>query len=239
MDEFRLIISDLVMSFMWVCSGALIKILVYHVLGWGFQAKGEALKVSLYVVVMFFFAWFGKVSRGGSYNPLSVLSQAISGRFSDFVFTLFGRIPAQVIGSIIGVRLIIATFPEVGKGPRLNVDIHHGALVEGLLTLSIVMISQFLRNGHSGFFMKTWISSLSKLSLHILGSDLTGGCMNPASVFGWAFARGDHITKEHWFVYWLAPVEATLLGVWIFSLLSKPQKQKRQEKQPDKTIKAD
>ena len=29
---------------------------------------------------------------------------------------------------------------------------------------------------------KTWIFSLSKLILNILGSDLTGGCMNPASV---------------------------------------------------------
>nr|GEW51449.1 probable aquaporin SIP2-1 [Tanacetum cinerariifolium] len=31
-------------------------------------------------------------------------------------------------------------------------------------------------------FRKTWISSLSKLTLHILGSDLTGGCINPASL---------------------------------------------------------
>ncbi|WJX71574.1 MIP aquaporin (TC 1.A.8) [Trifolium repens] len=34
-----------------------------------------------------------------------------------------------------------------------------------------------------------------KLILHKLGSNLTGGCMNPASVMGWAFARGDHISK--------------------------------------------
>ena len=47
----------------------------------------------------------------------------------------------QVIGSITGVRLLIDTFPEVGFGPRLIVDIHHGALTEGLLTFSIVMIS--------------------------------------------------------------------------------------------------
>lgn len=89
----------------------------------------------------------------------------------------------QVMGAITAVRLIIHTFPEAGRGPRLTVGIHHGALTEGLLTFAIVSISLGLSRKIVGnFFMKTWISSLSKLTLHILGSDLTGGCMNPASV---------------------------------------------------------
>lgn len=89
----------------------------------------------------------------------------------------------QVVGSIVGVKLLIDTIPEVGLGPRLNVDIHRGALTEGLLTFAIVTISLGLATKiRENFFMKTWISSLSKLTLHILGSDLTGGCMNPASV---------------------------------------------------------
>lgn len=88
-----------------------------------------------------------------------------------------------MIGSISGVRYLIATFPEVGNGPQLNVDIHRGALTEGLLTFAIVSISLGLSRKIPGsFFMKTWISSISKLTLQILGSDLTGGCMNPASV---------------------------------------------------------
>lgn len=44
---------------------------------------------------------------------------------------------------------------------------------------------------------------------------------------GWAYARGDHITKEHIFVYWLAPVEATLLAVWTFSLIFRSQKEEK------------
>ena len=88
-----------------------------------------------------------------------------------------------MIGSIAGVRLILETFPEVGSGPQLNVDIHRGALTEGFLTFAIVIISLGLaRNIPGSFYTKTWISSVSKLSLHVLGSDLTGGCMNPASV---------------------------------------------------------
>lgn len=88
-----------------------------------------------------------------------------------------------MVGSIVGVKFLIDTIPEVGQGPRLNVDIHQGALTEGLLTFAIVTISLGLATKiRENFFMKTWISSLSKLTLHILGSDLTGGCMNPASV---------------------------------------------------------
>ncbi|KAJ9185063.1 hypothetical protein P3X46_004735 [Hevea brasiliensis] len=227
----RLIISDFVISFMWVWSGALIKMFVNRVLGVGHhEPRGEAIKATLSIINMIFFAFLGKITKGGAYNPLTVFSPAISGDFSRFLLTVGARIPAQVIGSITGVRYIIEYFPEIGFGPRLNVDIHHGALTEGLLTFAIVTISLGLSRKIPGsFFMKTWISSVSKLALHILGSDLTGGCMNPASVMGWAYARGDHITKEHILVYWLAPIEATLLAVWTFKLLVRPQKQEKEE----------
>ncbi|KDP31728.1 hypothetical protein JCGZ_14885 [Jatropha curcas] len=232
----RLIISDFVISFMWVWSGALIKLFVNHVLGLAHQPSGEAINYALSVIVMFFFAFLGKITKGGGYNPLTIFSSAISGDFSQFLLTVGARIPAQVIGSIYGVRLIIETFPEVGRGPRLNVDIHRGALTEGVLTFIIVIISLGLARKIPGsFFRKTWISSISKLALHILGSDLTGGCMNPASVMGWAYARGDHITKEHILVYWLAPIEATLLAVWTFKLLVRPKKEEKKEKSEGKS----
>ncbi|KAB5519236.1 hypothetical protein DKX38_023555 [Salix brachista] len=227
----RLILSDFVVSLMWVWSGALIKIFVFKVLEMEHDSRGEFLKNSLSIMNMFLFSFLGKVTKGGTYNPLTILSSAISGDFSQFLFTIGARIPVQVIGSITGVRLLIDTFPEIGLGPRLTVDIHKGALTEGLLTFAIVTISLGLARKIPGsFFMKTWISSVSKLSLHILGSDLTGGCMNPASVMGWAYARGDHITKEHILVYWLAPIEGTLLAVWTFKLLFRQQKQDEKEK---------
>ncbi|XP_062168162.1 probable aquaporin SIP2-1 [Alnus glutinosa] len=223
-----LLISDFIISFMWVWSGVLIKIFVNNVLELGHEPSGEVIKCVLSIINMFFFAFLGKTTKGGAYNPLTVLAGAISGDFSRFLFDVGARIPAQVIGSITGVRLIIETFPEIGLGPRLNVDINRGALTEGFLTFAIVTISLGLARKIPGsFIMKTWISSVSKLTLHILGSDLTGGCMNPASVMGWAYARGDHITKEHILVYWLAPIEATLLAVWIFKLVVRPIKEEK------------
>ncbi|TKY62781.1 aquaporin SIP2-1 [Spatholobus suberectus] len=226
MGRARLLVSDFVLSFMWVWSGVLVRIIVFKHLGLGHAPIGEVVKTTLSVANMFFFAFLVKFTRGGAYNPLTVLADAISGDFNNFLHCVGARIPTQVLGSIVGVKLLIDTIPEVGRGPRLNVDIHQGALTEGLLTFAIVTISLGLATKiRENFFMKTWISSLSKLTLHILGSDLTGGCMNPASVMGWAYARGDHITKEHILVYWLAPVEATILAVWTFKWLVQPVKE--------------
>ncbi|KAI3801265.1 hypothetical protein L1987_29369 [Smallanthus sonchifolius] len=81
-----------------------------------------------------------------------------------------------------GVRLILETFPEIWRGPELIINLHQGALTEGLLTFTQVLITLGLdRNIHDSFFRKTWMNSILKLALHILGSDLTGGCMNPAA----------------------------------------------------------
>ncbi|KAL8232673.1 hypothetical protein R6Q57_002451 [Mikania cordata] len=225
----RLLVSDTIMSFMWVWSSVLIKIFVHKVLGFTHHdTTGEFVRYSLSILNMFFFAYLSKITNGGAYNPLTVLSSAISGNFTKFLFTVGSRIPLQVFGSILGVRLILYTFPGIGRGPQLTVSLHQGALTEGLLTFTIVSISHGLSAKIPGSFItKTWITSVSKLALHILGSDLTGGCMNPASVMGWAYARGDHITKEHLLVYWLAPMEATLLAAWAFSYLKRQSKQEK------------
>lgn len=221
---------DFALSFMWAWAGSLAKLFAYSFLGWGHTPEAEAIKLSISVLYMYFFAWMVNLSRGAAYNPLTLLSSAFMGGLDGFLFIAFCRIPAQIAGSIIGVRLIKETFPQVGHGPRLNVDIHHGAMIEGLLTFMIVIVSLGLKKKDPrSFFMKTWISTISKMSLHILGSDLTGGIMNPASALGWAYARGDHITREHLLVYWFAPLQATVLAVWTFKFFTEPWKSKKQQ----------
>ncbi|ONK63609.1 uncharacterized protein A4U43_C07F17020 [Asparagus officinalis] len=234
MGRMGLILWDFALSFMWAWAGSLAKLFVYSFLDWGKTPEAEALNLSLSVVYMYFFAWLGNFSRGGAYNPLGILSNAFMGGLDGFLFTVFGRIPAQIAGSIIGVRLIKKTFPQVGHGSRLNVDIHHGAMIEGLLTFIIVIVSLGLKKKDPrSFFMKTWIATISKISLRILGSDLTGGIMNPASALGWAYARGDHITKEHLLVYWFAPLQATILAVLVFKFFTEPRKSKEQKAKPE------
>ncbi|RZC90404.1 hypothetical protein C5167_029759 [Papaver somniferum] len=103
---------------------------------------------------------------------------------------------SKVIGSIVAVKLILDTFPEMGRASPLKVDIHRGALTEGLLTLAIVSVSLGLtRNSPNSFFMKTWISSVSKLALHILGSDITGGIMKPSFCNGMGLCSGQSLNK--------------------------------------------
>ncbi|PNT77517.1 hypothetical protein BRADI_1g64001v3 [Brachypodium distachyon] len=89
----------------------------------------------------------------------------------------------KVLGAVLGVTVIQEAFPKVGKGAVLSVGVHHGALVEGLATLMVVMMSVTLKKKEmNGFFMKTWISSIWKNTIHILSSHITGGIMNPASI---------------------------------------------------------
>ncbi|KAF6174030.1 hypothetical protein GIB67_039981 [Kingdonia uniflora] len=92
---------------MWVWSGALIKLFVYNFMGLGSQHKGEIIKGCLSIFSMFMFVWLSKITKGGSYNPLTLLSPTIFGIFSGFLFTLCIRIPTQVLGSIAGVKLIL------------------------------------------------------------------------------------------------------------------------------------
>lgn len=89
---------DFGISFMWVWSNVVIKMLVYKVVGFDVHddVKAEILKHSLSVGNMFFFAYLVKHAKGGAYNPLTLLSSAVTGDFSQFLFTVGARIPAQV-----------------------------------------------------------------------------------------------------------------------------------------------
>ncbi|KFK34929.1 hypothetical protein AALP_AA5G212400 [Arabis alpina] len=224
MGRFGLVMADLVLSFMWTWTGVLVNILVHGLLGFSrTDPTGEIIRYLFSITSMFVFAFLQKLTKGGLYNPLTTLASGVSTGFVNFLFSVFVRIPVEVIGSVLAVKHVIHVFPEIGKGPKLNVAIHHGALTEGILTFFIVILSMGLARKIPGsFFMKTWIGSVAKITLHVLGSDLTGGCMNPAAVMGWAYARGEHITKEHLLVYWLGPVKGTLLAVWFFNVVFKP-----------------
>lgn len=223
MSRLRLLASDFFVSFLWVWSGSLLRCLALRFLGFRNSPGVLIIKGSIAVPYIVFFAWLGRATNGGSYNPLVVLCYAISGNFAFFLFSILARIPAQVVGSVVGVWLTNIIFPGEFHGPSLNVDIHKGTFTEGLLTFMIVIIVLSLKKKKFGSSaINTWLSSASKVILHLLGSDITGGIMNPATAFGWAYAQGTHGSKEHICVYWLAPIEATILGVWTCSLILNP-----------------
>ncbi|XP_076929546.1 putative aquaporin SIP2-1 [Bidens hawaiensis] len=224
----QLIVTDTILTFMWVWAGIIVRIIVqyFNTLRCN-DYVSETFKCSLTVANMFLFTYLAKLTNGAAYNPVVVFINAVNGDFVTFLFNI-GRIPFQVFGAVIGVRLILEKFPELWRGPELVVGLNQGALTEGLLTFTQVLIALGLdRNIRDSFFRKTWMNSILKLALHILGSDLTGGCMNPAAVVGWAYALGVHKTTEHIVVYWFAPIEASLLAVWTFKrLVRRPEPKK-------------
>jgi aquaporin SIP len=95
MGRARLVVADLVLSFLWVWAGSLVKLFVYQTVGPRTPHEVEILKISLSVGYMFIFAWFDKLTGGGSYNPLTVLIYTIAGN-GGYLFAAFCRIPAQV-----------------------------------------------------------------------------------------------------------------------------------------------
>lgn len=239
MGGLKLVVADMVVSFLWVLSGALVRVLIAVVASHFLQLKGneELLRWALTVAVMFTFSWLGKLTNGASYNPVTVLSNAFADSRAESLFTLAARIPAQAFGSLLGVKCVNRMIPHGGQGPLLKVGLMSGMAVEGILTFTIVMVALIASaRGPASFFLRTWIVSITKLSLSIVGANFTGPSMNPATAFGWAYSRGQHRTKEHVYVYWLAPLEACLLAVWTFGLLVVPS-QKKQTRQKLKTLK--
>ncbi|CDP07174.1 unnamed protein product [Coffea canephora] len=92
-----LVASDFVISFMCVWSSVLIKIFVHNIMTFGRDdVQGEILKHALAVINMFFFAFLVKATKCETYNPLTIFSSAISGNFTQFLFILCARIPAQM-----------------------------------------------------------------------------------------------------------------------------------------------
>ncbi|KAL6223220.1 hypothetical protein ACLB2K_006608 [Fragaria x ananassa] len=99
MGKIGLLVSDFIISFMWVSSGVFVKKFVHSVLGFSHEPTAEILKSALSIVNMFFFAFLAKLTEGGTYNPLTVFSDAITGDFSRFLFTVAARVPAQLMNS--------------------------------------------------------------------------------------------------------------------------------------------
>jgi aquaporin SIP len=90
------VVSDFVLSFMWVCSSVLLKTFVKKVISINHSHVVEIVKIGFSIANMFFYAFLAKVFRGGANNPLATLVDAISGDFHNFVFCIGSRIPAQV-----------------------------------------------------------------------------------------------------------------------------------------------
>lgn len=68
-------------------------------------------------------------------------------------------------------------------GPSLQVDLHTGAIAEGVLTFLITFaVLVIMLKGPQSNILKTWLVAVATVVLIVTGSAYTGPSMNPANV---------------------------------------------------------
>ncbi|KAJ9558910.1 hypothetical protein OSB04_013524 [Centaurea solstitialis] len=137
------------------------------------------------------------------------------------------------LGAVGGALAIVELMPPKYKhmlgGPSLKVDLHTGAIAEGLLTFVMnFLVLYIILKGPKNPLMKNWMLSVSIVTMIIFGSGYTGPSMNPANSFGWAYVNNRHNTWEHFYVYWISPFVGAILAAWVFRFFFPPApKQKK------------
>lgn len=93
----------------------------------------------------------------------------------------------QAVGAVYGVLAVKEMMPlqykHMLEGPSLKVDLHSGAIAEGVLTFLITFVVLWIIiKGPQSYFMKNWLISFASMAVIIPGSSYTGPSMNPANV---------------------------------------------------------
>lgn len=92
-----LVVADLAMAFLWVFSNAIMRILADFVASYvGISASAsQLLKRSIVIALLFLFYWLGKVTGGGTYNPVTAIAYAAAKITDTPLYVLAFRLPAQ------------------------------------------------------------------------------------------------------------------------------------------------
>lgn len=68
-------------------------------------------------------------------------------------------------------------------GPSLKVDLHNGAIAEGILTFVMTfLVFIIILKGPKSALLKNWLLAMSTVTMVVAGSEYTGPSMNPANV---------------------------------------------------------
>lgn len=241
-------IGDLVLTFLWVFISSTLGLAtdsittaldLHHVSFNGFRYAAPLITTSLIFLLVTIFTFIGNALGGASFNPTGNASLYAAGVGSDTLFSMALRFPAQALGSVGGVLAVMEVMPPKYKhligGPSLKVDLHTGALAEGVLTFIITFIVLLIMlRGPRSDAMKTWLMAMSTVVLIIAGSGYTGPAMNPAFAFGWAYFDKWHKTWDQFYVYWICPFIGAILAAWLFRIVFPPPVVKKKKKKAKK-----
>ncbi|KAF8401829.1 hypothetical protein HHK36_012775 [Tetracentron sinense] len=182
-------IGDAVLTFMWVfCVSTLRPFTSIIASALGVQGIASLFITTVLVTfLLFVFNLIGHALGGASFNPTGTAAFYAAGVGPVNLFSMAFRFPAQALGAVGGATTIMEVMPLQYKhmlgGPSLKVDLHTGAIAEGVLTFVISFIVLFIViRGPRSPLLKTWLLSMSTVALVIAGSGYTGPSMNPANV---------------------------------------------------------
>lgn len=227
-------IADAVITFMWVFCVSTVGIFT-SIIASALQIQGFVvflIPTFLIFVLVFIFGLIGEAIGGASFNPTGSAAFYAAGVGGDSLFSIAFRLPAQTAGAVGGALAIMEFIPPKYKdmlgGPSLKVDLHTGAIAEGVLTFLISFAVLFIMlKGPNSMLLKTWLLAMSTVSLVVAGSAYTGPSMNPVNAFGWAYINGRHNTWEQFYVYWIFPFIGSILAAWVFRFLFPMQKKQK------------
>ncbi|GMH10734.1 hypothetical protein Nepgr_012575 [Nepenthes gracilis] len=242
----RAAISDAFLTFLWVFCVSTLRASTYYI-ATAIGVQGHLTLLITYALVatlLFAFSVIGTALGGASFNPTTTAAFYAAGFGGQSLYSMALRFPAQAAGAVGGAIAIKEVMPMHYKhmlgGPSLKVDVHTGAVAEGLLTffISLAVLIVVLRTRVSSL-AKASLIAMATVTLVVAGSGYTGPSMNPANAFGWAYLNNKHDTWEHFYVYWICPfIGATLAAVVYRVVFSQPQPQPQQPKRQKKAQKA-
>ncbi|KAJ8623605.1 hypothetical protein MRB53_032134 [Persea americana] len=231
----KMALADAVITFVWVSCASTMGIFT-SLISSALEMRGPAsillITTLLIFLLVFVFNLIGEAMGGASFNPTGTASFYAAGVGNDNLISMAFRLPAQAAGAVGGTiaitELIPVQYRHMLGGPYLKVDLHTGAIAEGVLTFIISFIVLFIiLRGPNSVLLKTWLLAISTVALIVAGSDYTGPSMNPANAFGWAYVNNRHNTWEQLYVYWVCPFVGAVLAAWTFRFIFPPVKQKK------------
>lgn len=237
MSGIKAAIGDAILTFIWVFMSSTIGLITseiikafdlqYYVSYNGVDYPNIIITTILIFLTTFIFTIFGNALGGASFNPTGNASFYAAGLGSDTLFSMALRFPAQALGAVGGAMAIIEVIPPKYKhmigGPGLKVDLHTGAIAEGVLTFIITFIVLFIVvKGPRSELVKAWMIALSIMPLLIVGSTYTGPALNPILAYGWAYLDDWHNTWDQLYVYWICPFIGAILAAWLFRVICPP-----------------
>lgn len=237
MGVIKLAIGDAILTFMWVFLSSTFGAVTF-ITGSYLQVQGLFFDLFcmafLVTIMLFIFGFMAEALGGASFNPTDFAVFYAAGVKSESLFSASLRLPAQAVGAAGGALAIMELMPVQYKhmvmGPSLKVDLHTGAIAEGVLTFVITfLVLCIILRGPKNALLRNWLLAMTTVVIVFAGAGYTGPSMNPAIAFGWAYADNLHNTWEQFYVYWICPFVGAILSASLFGVIFPPQvvKQKK------------